>query len=291
VAKVATGVSSLAWCSRWLGLPPVEFPIVAPPGAIAVSVTTHLVAFGGALLDFLYPPHCPVCEAWQPPAARAILCGACVDALMAVAGPRCDRCSAPVDGLPDGSPCRNCAQWTDISFARAIVLSDFRGVAHDAIHGLKFNGIRQMGRFLGSRFAVHPDLQTKLAPLDLLIPVPLHGARQRERGYNQAEEIARGLASELHIPLVNDCLRRIRPTRQQAKLEAAERLENMTGAFAAASRLAASPHCIGLVDDVMTTGATLSACAEALRVVTGAQIIGLAIASPFRGAPEPITLT
>ena len=257
-----------------------------------MPLTTQLARIGAAFLDFVYPPHCPVCEAWQPPDEREALCKECAHALMATADQRCDRCSAPL-AVPAGeSACSNCDHWVDINFSRAVVLTDFRGVAHDAIHSLKFNGIKQIGPFLGSRLAAHPDLQTGLAALDLLIPVPLHAARQRERGYNQAEEIAKGLAAALCIPLVSDCLRRIRPTHQQARLEASERLANTNGAFKAARPICGSPRHIGLVDDVMTTGATLSACAAALQPATDAQIIVLAVASPFRAASgTPVSLT
>ncbi len=201
---------------------------------------------------------------------------------MALTGPRCARCSAPVQTPASGSACDNCEHWIDNGLERSLILADFRGVAHDAIHALKFNGIKQMGPFLGRQFAVHAEMQAGCADLDLLIPVPLHAARQRERGYNQAAEIARGLAVVLDLPVVTDCLRRIRPTRQQARLEVAARRENIMGAFHAAGPLPGAPHRIGLVDDVMTTGATMSACASALGSVTSAQIIGVAIASPFR---------
>lgn len=181
-----------------------------------------------------------------------------------------------------GSSCPNCVSWRGIHFDRALVLADFSGVAGDAIHSLKFSGIKKIGPFLGRQMAGHPDLRAGLAALDLLIPVPLHAARQRERGYNQAKEIALGLSESLGIPLDDGCVRRCRPTRQQARLDASERAANTDGAFETMRSPLGSPARIGLVDDVLTTGATLSACASALSRATGAHVIGLAVASPFR---------
>ncbi len=179
-------------------------------------------------------------------------------------------------------PCQSCTSWDAIHFGRALVLTDFVGVAGDAIHKLKFSGIKHIGPFLGRQIAASADLAPTLASLDLLVPVPLHSARQRERGYNQAEQIAHGLADALTIPLDTGCVRRCRPTLQQARLQASERVANTEGAFESVRSPAGAPLCIGLVDDVLTTGATLSACAAALDCTTNAEIVAVALASPFR---------
>lgn len=171
-----------------------------------MSIAPHVVRFGAALLDFVYPPHCPVCDVWQPPDDREPVCRVCINSLLATIGPRCDRCSAPLKApSSSGSSCPNCVSWRGIHFDRALVLADFSGVAGDAIHSLKFSGIKKIGPFLGRQMAGHPDLRAGLAALDLLIPVPLHAARQRERGHNQAKEIALGLSESLGIPLDDGC--------------------------------------------------------------------------------------
>ena len=103
----------------------------------------------------------------------------------------------------------------------------------------------------------------EFAPLDGLLPVPLHPARQRDRGYNKSLEIALGLAEALGLPVYACALQRCKNTRQQALLPAAERRDNLRGAFASAG--AVPPDvCLGVVDDVWTTGETLQACARAL---------------------------
>ncbi len=248
-----------------------------------MSFATHAAATVTGLLDFIFPPHCPVCDTWQPPDDREPLCRACTQSLLTISGVRCRRCSAPMDStVPSAAPCQNCVSWAAVHFTSALVLADFVGVAGDAIHKLKFSGIKHIGPFLGRQIAASADLAPTLASLDLLVPVPLHSARQRERGYNQAEQIAHGLAEALTIPLDAGCVRRCRPTLQQARLQASERVTNTEGAFETARPPAGSPLCIGLVDDVLTTGATLSACAAALSCATNAEIIAVALACPFR---------
>jgi competence protein ComFC len=116
---------------------------------------------------------------------------------------------------------------------------------------------------------------------ELLVPVPLHSARVRERGYNQSALLARVLGRHMGVPTAEDVLHRVRDTRPQVGLSRAERAQNMTGAFAHNRRLNNSPHIL-LVDDVCTTGATLEACAQMLvqagagsvRALTLARAIG-----------------
>lgn len=261
-----------------------------------MAATTHLArlgaALGAALLDFVYPPHCPGCGTSPAPDDREALCRTCRAELLAPLGERCAHCGAPwvgqtnpVGGTPSsGGRCANCAHWPEMAFDRALVLAQFTGVAHDAIHALKFGGIRRVGPFLGSCIAAHPELRAGLADIELLVPVPLHPARHRERGFNQATEIARGLGGALGVAVRPDLVRRRRATRQQALLDASERAANLAQAFAPSpGPKPAITGAIGLVDDVLTTGATLSACAEALgQAVPGAPIRAIAVASPFR---------
>jgi ComF family protein len=243
-----------------------------------VVIASHARRFSSSLLDFIYPLHCLGCELWQAPGDRQALCGACIRFLQATPGP-----------LLAG--CANCSHRPDGCLER--VLADFSNVVEAAIHSLKFNGIKKIGPLLGRQIGASRELelQLQLNTLDLLVPVPLHPARQRERGFNQAQLIGMGLSVNLEIPVDSGCLHRHRSTVQQARLEAGDRLTNTQGAFRAKrppNRLAVSTEAgtIGLVDDVATTGATLAACSVALKQQTDARIVGIAVASLFRSVVE-----
>lgn len=230
---------------------------------------------GRAFLDFAYPPHCLVCRQAIGEADQR-LCGPCWGEIQACRQDRCPRCSCP----GASSPCTNCAAW-DPGFERALVLGDFSGVLREAIHLLKFQGHQELGHCLGRCLGQAPEFAQALPEVELLIPVPLHPARQRERGYNQSLRLAEGLAQVLHIPLCADRLKRQVATRQQARLDVEARHHNLEAAFRVAGELPAHT-CIGLVDDVVTTGATLGACARALRLAGARRVWGLALACPFR---------
>ena len=199
-----------------------------------------LQTWGRALLDFAYPPHCAVCEA--DIASAALLCGSCWAEIV----PRRPRSRVEAGGR---------------AFEKIVALGPFSGALQQAIYALKFRNQVRLGRALGERMG--QCLAGQLAPLDCLLPVPLHPARQRERGFNQSVEIAAGLGAALGVPVCHGVVRRQRNTRQQAFLSAEERRANLHGAFAPMTALPTSIR-IGLVDDVWTTGETMSACAQAV---------------------------
>jgi ComF family protein len=148
-----------------------------------------------------------------------------------------------------------------------------------AIHALKFDRNQRLGRELGRRLGRACWLQAELADIDLLVPVPLHPARQRERGYNQSLCIAAGLAEAIGKPVRPGLVRRRRATRQQARLDAAERASNLADAFETVGDVPSGIR-LGLVDDVVTTGATLASCCKVLER-RGVSVLGVALASPY----------
>ncbi|MBI2503268.1 MAG: ComF family protein [Candidatus Latescibacteria bacterium] len=227
---------------------------------------------GRALLDFALPPHCLVCRQAMAEAGE-YLCGQCWAPIRAVRPGRCPRCSCP----GAGAVCTNCPSW---ELERVLVLGDYAGPLREAIHLLKFQGHRQLGEPLGRCLGLAPEFAESLREVDLLVPVPLFPARQRERGYNQSLMLARGLAQVLEVPLCEGLLRRRTATRQQAGLNAAGRRQNLAGAFGVVGPLPAHT-CIGLVDDVVTTASTLGACARTLEEAGACRIWGLALACPF----------
>lgn len=199
-----------------------------------------LQTWARALLDFAYPPHCAVCEADIEDAE--LLCGSCWAEIV----PRRPRPQAEDGGR---------------TFEKVVSLGPFTGALQQAIYALKFHNHVRLARALGERMGQR--LAEQLAPLDCLLPVPLHPARLRERGFNQSAEIAAGLGAVLGVPVCHGVVRRRRNTRQQALLSAEERRANLHGAFARMATPPASAR-IGIVDDVWTTGETMAACAQAV---------------------------
>lgn len=164
---------------------------------------------------------------------------------------------------------------------RAITLFD--GVMREAIHRFKYHRRIELaatfGEMLDDYLSVNP------LPFDAIIPVPLHGDSERARGYNQSLLLARELAAKRPLDLWEDALMRVRATRPQVELDAAERRENVRDAFAAIDRVAGAR--VLLIDDVCTTGATMEACGLALKRCRAKSVWGLALARPRLASEVP----
>lgn len=144
----------------------------------------------------------------------------------------------------------------------------------EAVHALKYRNVRALAPVLGAFVADHIRLRGIAA--ETVVPVPLHGGRLRERGYNQAELLARVVAKELDLDLCPDGLSRVRATTPQVSARRDDRRRNVAGAFQATRRFEGQR--VVLMDDVSTTGATFAACAEALREAGALEVWGVAIA-------------
>ena len=209
------------------------------------------VGFVSSALDLLLPSRCAACAAWGP-AGLCIACERCVRWID-------DRCCAKC-GRPSEVPvprCRDC-RGGDLAFDRARAAASYEGPARDALKSFKLRGERRTAREL-ARWMVPAALA--LGGAELLTWVPSTRRSEAERGFNPAEELARRLARALAVPTAR-LLRKTRETADQAGLSRAERRENLRGAFAANRRV---PARVLLVDDVMTTGATVDECAAALK--------------------------
>lgn len=218
-----------------------------------------------AVVDTLFPPRCGGCRA-----EGRLWCDACHASLVFVQPPTCDKCGEPnTIGL-----CHNCqAQPLQIEAIYSVVIFD--GQIRQAVHGFKYERLSSLAEPFGRLLADY--WQTRALQADWLVPVPLHAARQRERGYNQSELLARQLSQHTGVPLLPIGLRRTRVTKVQMQLNAAERKVNVAGAFQCNdTRL--SGRRVVVIDDVCTTGATLDACASALLQAGAASVIGLTLA-------------
>ncbi len=215
--------------------------------------TSLLERIGRSALDFVFPPRCVGCGA-----DGTFLCDACAASLEPARAPRCTRCWRP--GV--GETCVLC-QVAPPPFDGMRAAYIYQGLARDLVRSLKYRGMTALAPTIAS-LSTNAIREWKLG-VDVLVPVPLHSMRKRTRGYNQAELLARRIGSELGVPVESRALERRRRTPQQARsADAEERQRNVAGAF----RGRPGPvegRAVLLVDDVTTTGATLAACAQALK--------------------------
>ncbi len=241
------------------------------------------------LLDLLFPPQCVHCGA-----SGALLCATCSAAIAAAPEPRCKRCDRPLytRGRTHCALCdRLVAQGQTSAVDRIVVASVYEGPLGSAIRALKFRRQRRLAAALGG-LLIDAARRAGLT-VDVIIPMPLHARRRRERGYNQASLLARPLARALGVPLRDDLVIRSRATQPQTRLNISQRHANVSGAFTLTTMAAAAlaGKRIALVDDVTTTSATLAAAAEALLAAQPAAIYALAVARPARtpsDLPEPV---
>ena len=246
----------------------------------ALRVVGHAA---GGLADLLLPRACVVCDHSLAAHERGVVCGRCWTRLDSLPFPQCSRCGHP--------HIRHTCRWCDLlpPFVRAVrsVCWAPSGSGGAIVHALKYDGWRAAADGMADRMA-------RLAwPLDVveerraLVPVPLSKARLRERGFNQSELIARALATRWRIPVWTDLLSRERNTETQTRLTPSDRLRNVAGAFDVSSSVSSrlrGAHLV-LVDDVVTTGATLNACAEML-VQAGARILSYVTFGRARSASD-----
>ena len=215
------------------------------------------------LVSLIYPASCAVCSAAVEPGEN--LCVVCEEKTPRISPPFCAKCSQPFAGDITGSfICANC-EGRGLHFDAAVSVFRSRGVVRKVIHDFKYG--RQLhlrhlvGRWLSEALA---DSRFAGQRFDLLVPVPLHPARQRERGFNQAELLALELRRECGVPL-GKVLQRTRYTTTQTQFDRSERMENLRGAFRLRRGCNVQDLRMLLVDDVLTTGSTLSECASVLK--------------------------
>lgn len=222
---------------------------------MVIMRTEALAQFGKRVQQWLLPLRCLLCGA---PGANGIdLCADCAGEL-----PRntscCARCALPL--AVAAALCGECqrrppvwdAAWAPFRYAWPLDRLESR---------YKFGRDLAAGKVLTTLWLVEPR---PIDMPDLILPVPLHRGRLRQRGYNQALELARPLARALGVPLQHGTLQRLRATPAQTELNAVERRRNVRGAFTLRAGIRLPPH-VAIVDDVMTTGATLAECARTLR--------------------------
>lgn len=232
-----------------------------------------------SLLTLFFPDRCRLCGELLAELTRTPVCRACWEAARdQPAAGRCSICGLAIAGDLAAAPdfrCGDCVLHPP-AFERARNCGPYRGALRKLVHFFKFQGMTPLARPLGAWMA-RAAVAEEMAGCDAVMALPLDPARLRSRGYNQAELLAREVARRLGRPLLRGACRRVRATAPQAGLTRAQRQENVRGAFAAEEKLVAGRTLL-LVDDVMTTGATLNACARALRHAGAAGVMALTLA-------------
>jgi ComF family protein len=220
--------------------------------------------FWRAFVDFFLPPKCPFCGDLTDFFSSDRPCPSCLSRIKFFSPPRCPRCGI---GFPSPSDqdhlCSGCLSG-EPPFAKARSLCPYEGLIAEIISRFKFGGVASLAKPLGILLAEYRDPEFLFSGIDLLIPVPLHTRRLRERGFNQSLLLAREVSRRRSIPLNFTSLRRSRQTQPQTQLSGPQRQKNVRGAFEVRSAGALADKRVLLIDDVFTTGATVQECAKAL---------------------------
>lgn len=221
----------------------------------------------GMVLDFIFPQRCVGCGR-----EGNFICSSCRRSLPRVMSPLCPRCGKPQSS---GMLCSTCVGWqAEIDGIRSPFRFD--GVMRQAIHQLKYKNLRALAGTLSGFLSDY--LATDPIPGEVLVPVPLHTKRLRERGYNQSILLARETGKLTGLLVVDDCLIRERHALPQARTSnVKERRDNVVGAFACCDRRLQGKQVL-LIDDVSTSGATLDACATTLKKAGASSVWGLVLA-------------
>ena len=227
------------------------------------------------IVDFVFPPYCAVCES-PLQSGEKVVCEDCFQSIRWITPPFCRSCGRPLKRAV--SECKKCRK-NRLSLTRIRSLAIYDEILSSIIHLLKYEQKPSLAKRLGRMMSVlllgDPVLS---GVVELVIPVPLHPVRRRERGYNQSELLARALADSAGLPLLANALIRKRNTKSQTSLSPEKRFDNVADAFSVKQSDILKDKRILLVDDVMTTGSTLHSCAEALLSGGAQEVYGITCA-------------
>ncbi len=219
------------------------------------------------LLNLFFPESCFICET---PIAKRMYSGVCPDCLdkalaLKIQPPFCPSCGLPMQNFEPGSVllCVECVV-TPPPYSGARSFGFYSGALASIVHGLKFRGKRNLAVPLSSLLVETFCENWGQGSFDLVIPIPLHAKRRRKRGYNQSELIARNLARRIGIPFKNRLLIRTRDSVSQIGLSDRQRRDNVKNAFSCMNPEHIREARVLLVDDVMTTGATVESASKTL---------------------------
>ncbi len=229
-----------------------------------------------SLLNLIYPARCLLCQEYLNPETQNTLCPSCRESIELNHPPFCLKCSRHIN--THGKLCRECRQ-TDFHFDHAWSTSIYNDSMKELIHLFKYQNRTGLRTFFVShmlQFIGHHHIDMK--QFDGLVPVPLSGTRFRERGYNQSALLAEMISKEFSIPIFEQCLLRVKHTKNQALLGKKDRFTNVTGAFRIKDSRVVKDKSILLIDDLLTTGATLSQAAFELKQAGAEGVFAMTLA-------------
>ena len=236
----------------------------------------------GAVVSVFFPAPCRLCGSLLDTATRIPICRTCLASLRPLHGPCCSRCGRPfaspvaveLQGLPLCHVCRR--SLYDFDFARSY--GAYTPAMAGAIMLLKYQGVTPLAAWFAAGLQATFEGHREMCLADVVVPVPAHALRLRERGYNHAELIAKPLARWLGLPCRSYLLVRSRPRPDKLRLTQRERWRSVRGVYTIRQGLRVDNLRVLLVDDVLTTGATLDACSRALRKAGAAKVVALTVA-------------
>ncbi len=227
------------------------------------------------LVSLFFPAHCAGCGCRVGEGDD--FCEECRDEIRVIQPPRCEVCSQPYDGVTAVFQCPNC-RGEAFHFECAVAVVRSRGPVREMVHRLKYGRELWLGRVLAEiALRGFDDPRLSGVGIDALVPVPLHARRLREREFNQSEILAKNLSPLVGIPVAHLLARR-RYTTTQTQLDRRGRRQNLRDAFVVRKNAAVTDRTFLLVDDVLTTGSTLDACAAALLGAGAASVFALTVA-------------
>ena len=264
-----------------------KFPANAPASDWS-GQSTWRHAIANALASVFLPAECRLCEQLLTRASRLPICDKCLASFSRISGCICPACGVPVDAPitgegqyeladPSKTHCLACRAG-EFHFDCVRSFARYEGSLVRAIVLLKFEEMEPLADWFADRLAEVMRQNAQELRADLVVPVPLHKVRRRERGFNQAEMLSKRLAKRIGLPHQGILLVRKRPRPDKHLLTSRERWEAVRGAFATRPGSQVDNRRVLLVDDVMTTGATLDACAKALREAGASCVLGLTVA-------------
>lgn len=234
-----------------------------------MSLKNNIGWFFNSFLDFLFPPLCLSCN---QEIDKGLVCFQCLNRINRSPLGVCAKCGYP---LAYNQDCKHCKVRLNLPRTRA--LGFYSEPWLSLIHALKYQGKKSLAKIFGRSMTGLLNSDPILKQADALVPIPLHPARKRERGFNQAELLGLEISNQTGIPILK-ALKRKKNTKSQITLDPKERIANLQGAFIIRDKKMVINKRLILIDDVITTGATISSAAQVLQNAGVKEVYGLVVA-------------